>query len=374
MPLAKNFLSNIRMKRLLVGSLFLSSVVLGLQSCDKKKEKAEDAAFMLSDTMMSKIVLDTVRTEPVRNEITVVGKVIPDENKVINVFPLVGGNVEDVKAELGDFVKKGQTLATIRSVEVADFERQMIQAKSDLLVAQKNLASTQELFESKLSPEREVIMARKDVDGAQAELDRVKEIFEIYGLNKGSFYKVKAPIDGFIIQKNVNRGMQLRSDNNESLFTVGQISDVWVMANVSESDIPRIKPGMPANVRTISYPDQVFKGTVDKIYNVLDPETKAMHIRIRLANVGFKLKPEMHATVTLSYEEGQSMTVIPSKSVIFDRSKYWVMVFNSRSNIEARPVDVYSTLTSTTYVQDGLKDGETIISSNQLLIYNALND
>jgi cobalt-zinc-cadmium efflux system membrane fusion protein len=374
MPLAKNFLSNIRMKKLLVGSLFLSSVVLGLQSCDKKKEKAEDAAFMLSDTMMSKIVLDTVRTEPVRNEITVVGKVIPDENKVINVFPLVGGNVEDVKAELGDYVKKGQTLAIIRSVEVADFERQMIQAKSDLLVAQKNLASTQELFESKLSPEREVIMARKDVDGAQAELDRVKEIFEIYDLNKGSFYKVKAPIDGFIIQKNVNRGMQLRSDNNESLFTVGQISDVWVMANVSESDIPRIKPGMPANVRTISYPYQVFKGTVDKIYNVLDPETKAMHIRIRLANVGFKLKPEMHATVTLSYEEGQSMTVIPSKSVIFDRSKYWVMVFNSRSNIEARPIDVHSTLTNTTYVQDGLKDGETIISSNQLLIYNALND
>lgn len=362
------------MKKLMVGTLFLSSVALGLQSCEKKKEKAEDAAFMLSDTMMSRIVLDTVRTEPVRNEITVVGKVIPDENKVINVFPLVGGNVEDVKAELGDFVRKGQTLATIRSVEVADFERQMIQAKSDLLVAQKNLASTQELFESKLSPERDVITARKDVDGAQAELERVKEIFEIYGLSKGSFYKVKAPIDGFIIQKNVNRGMQLRSDNDESLFTVGQISDVWVMANVTESDIPRIKPGMPANVRTISYPNEVFKGTVDKIYNVLDPETKAMHIRIRLANVGFKLKPEMHATVTLSYEEGQNMTAIPSKSVIFDRSKYWVMVFNSRSSIEARPVDVHSTLTNTTYVQDGLKDGETIISKNQLLIYNALND
>ncbi|GAB3172320.1 efflux RND transporter periplasmic adaptor subunit [Telluribacter humicola] len=363
------------MKNILINSLLAALLASGIAACETKGGEPEEVkAFMLSDTMMSRITLDEVRTEAVRNELTLVGKIIPDENRVIKVFPLVGGNVEDVNAELGDYVRKGQVLATIRSGEVADFERQMIQAQSDLLVAQKNLNTARDLFESKLAPERDVISAKKDVDIAQAELERIKEIFRIYGLGKSSNYVVRSPIDGFVIQKNVNRDMQLRPDNSESLFTVGQISDVWVMANVNESDIPRIKMGMAAEVRTISYSDEVFKGVVDKIYNVLDPETKAMRIRIRLSNSGYKLKPEMHATVNLNFEEGGEMTVIPSQAVIFDRSKYWVMVFRGRSDIETRPVDVYRTLSDRTYIGSGLKDGEKVISKNQLLVYDALND
>ena len=355
--------------------VLLALVSVWITSCEKKKDVQDEVkAFMLSDTMMNRITLDTVKTEIVRNELTLVGKVVPDENQVIKIFPLVGGNVEDVNVELGDNVKKGQKLATIRSGEVADFERQMIQAQSDLLIAQKNLSSTEDLYESKLVPERDAITARQMVDKAKAEVGRVKEIFSIYGLGKSTNYVVKSPINGFIIDKNINRGMQLRSDNSESLFTVGQIADVWVMANVNESDIPRIQLGMPADVRTISFPDQVFKGKVDKIYNVLDPETKAMQIRIQLQNVGFRLKPEMHATVYLNFEEGDKMQAIPSQAVIFDRSKNWVLVFHNKGKIEARAVEVYRTLTDKAYIKDGLQNGDRVITKNQLLIYNAINN
>ncbi|MNY64747.1 copper/silver efflux system membrane fusion protein CusB [compost metagenome] len=99
-----------------------------------------------------------------------------------------------------------------------------------------------------------------------------------------------------------------------------------------------------------------------------------MKIRIQLQNVGFKLKPEMHATVTLNFEEGDKMQAIPSQAVIFDRSKNWVMVYHSRTKIETRPVEVYRSLANTTYVSGGLKPGEAIISKNQLLVYDALND
>jgi len=174
--------------------VFLATMGIWATSCAKKEENQEEAkAFMLSDTMMSRIALDTVKTEIVRNELTLVGKVVPDENQVIKIFPLVGGNVEDVNVELGDNVKKGQKLATIRSGEVADFERQMIQAQSDLLIARKNQSSTEDLFESKLVPERDAITARQLVDKAQAELSRVKEIFSIYGLGKSTNYTVKSP-------------------------------------------------------------------------------------------------------------------------------------------------------------------------------------
>ncbi|MGA0559996.1 efflux RND transporter periplasmic adaptor subunit [Larkinella sp. VNQ87] len=357
-----------------VASCLVISVLGMVTACQQKPKPEEAQAFMMSDTMMNRIRLDTAGYVPVRSELTLVGKVTADENKVIKVFPLVGGVVEEVDVELGDYVRKGQQLAVIRSGEVADFERQMIQAQSDLLVAQKNLSVAEDLFESKLNSQREVVTAKKELEAAHAELNRIKEIFRIYGLGKTSTYIVRAPIDGFVIEKNVNREMQLRSDNADNLFTVGQISEVWVLANVNESDIGRVKAGMTAQVQTLSYPDQQFNGRVDKIFSVLNPETKAMTIRIRLRNEGMKLKPEMHATVLLHFDEGQKMTTVPSNAVIFDNSKYYVMVFRSRSEIETREVQVHKFLRDVAYVSAGIKPGEAVISKNQLLVYDALND
>lgn len=356
-----------------VVGLLLASITL-TASCKPKIETEEAKAFMLSDTMMHRIRLDSVRIQPLRSELTLVGKVVADENRVIKVFPLVGGNVEDVKVELGDYVRKGQTLATIRSGEVADFERQNTQAQSDLLLAEKNLRVAQDLFETKLNSLREVTAAQKELERAQAEVNRIREVYRIYGVGKSSTYTVKAPIGGYIIEKNVNRDMQLRSDNADNLFTVGQISEVWVLANVNESDIGRVRAGMAATVQTLSYPDEQFRGQVDKVYTVLDPATKALTVRIRLPNPNLKLKPEMHATVTLRYADGGQMTTVPSESVIFDRSKHYVMVFRSRSDIETREVAVFKSLGEVAYVHAGLKPGERIISRNQLLVYDALND
>ncbi|WP_425290713.1 efflux RND transporter periplasmic adaptor subunit [Spirosoma linguale] len=345
-----------------------------LPGCQPKPATQEATAFMLSDTMLSRIRIDTARIQSVRSELTLVGRIMADENRVIEVFPLVGGNVENVKVELGDYVRKGQTLATIRSGEVADFERQNTQAEADLLLAEKNLRVAQDLFESKLNSQREVIAAQKEVERAQAEVSRIKEVYRIYGVGKSSTYTVKAPIDGYIIQKNVNQGTQLRSDNANSLFTVGQISEVWVLANVNESDIGRVKPGMTADIQTLAYPDELFHGRVDKLYTVLDPGTKAMTVRIRLPNPGLKLRPEMHTTVTLRYDDGGQLVTVPAGSVIFDKSKHFVMVFRSRSAIETREVTLLKSLGDVAYIRTGVKAGERVISQNQLLVYDALND
>ena len=352
-------------------AIFLYTAVVG---CQPKSETEEATAFMLSDTMLQRINLSPAVMEPVRSELTLVGRVVADENRVIKVFPLVGGNVEDVKVELGDYVRKGQTLAVLRSGEVADLERQSLQAQSDLLLAEKNLLVAQDLLESKLAAQPQVTAAQKEVDKAKAEVDRLREVFRIYGLGKTSTYMVKAPIDGYVIEKNVNRDMQLRSDNADNLFTIGQISDVWVLANVNESDISRVRTGMAADIQTLSYPDQLFRGRVDKMYTVLDPGTKALTVRIRLPNPGLKLRPEMHATVTLRYEEPMKLVTVPSGAIIFDRSKHYVMVFRSRTNIETRPIELYKSLGDVAYVRVGLKAGEQVISKNQLLVYDALND
>lgn len=347
-----------------------------LSSCSKKENTDDNvkSTFVVSDTMMSRITLDTAKKEVVKSKLLLTGKIFPDENKVIDVFPLVGGNVKDVFVELGDYVHKGDVLAVIKSGEIADYERQLIDAQSDLLVAQKQLSVTQDLFEGKLTSEKDLVSARKEVEKAQASLNRINEIFKIYNIGKESDYVIKAPISGFVVNKNINRDMQIRSDKTDHVFTISQLDELWVIADVFESDISKIQLGYNASVNTISYPDKKFSGKIDKIYNVLDPATKTMKIRIKINNSELLLKPEMHATIVLSYSENYALQAVPSKAVIFDKSRNYVMVFKDKYNIETREVEVNKALGNVTYLSKGLSEGEIVISQNQLLIYDALND
>jgi cobalt-zinc-cadmium efflux system membrane fusion protein len=344
-------------------------------SCNHAQENGEDKiAFSLSDTMMQRIHIYEAKLEPVKLQLRLVGKIMADENRLVEVFPLVGGNVGEVNVELGDHVQKGDVLAVIKSGEIADFERQLIDAKSDLLVAQKNLQVAEDLYSSKLASEKDVLAARNEVNKTQAELSRIKEVISIYGINNKAEYLAKAPISGFVIEKKINRDMQLRSDKADNIFTIADINDVWVNANVYESDIAKIHENMAAEVKTLSYPDSTFTGKVDKIYNILDPQTKTMKVRIKLSNRSYMLKPEMNAVITLKYEDNQTRIAVPSAAVIFDQSKNYLMIFHDKHNIETREVTIYKQVGETTYIESGLKDGEKIISKNQLLIYDALND
>ncbi|MES2516724.1 MAG: efflux RND transporter periplasmic adaptor subunit [Bacteroidota bacterium] len=343
--------------------------------CAEKKVKKEIVeTFVLTDVMSKTTTTADAKVLPLKNQLNFYGKITADNNKLIEVFPVVGGNVIKVNVELGDYVNKGQVLAIIRSTEVADFEKQLFDAKNDLLIAKNNLKVTQELFEGKLNSERDVIEAKGQVERATSQLNRMQETYKIYNIKAGSLYEVKAPISGFIIEKHVNQDMLLRSDKTDNIFDIAQINEVWAIANVNESDINQVKLGENASVTTLSNPDKVFSGKVDKIFNIIDPETKAMKVRIILKNPNYLLKPEMRATIKLSYTENRSMIGIPSEAVIFDKSKNYVMIYHDKNNIETRQVEVFRQVGEITYILSGLKENEKVINHNQLLIYDAIND
>ncbi|GHB65253.1 efflux RND transporter periplasmic adaptor subunit [Persicitalea jodogahamensis] len=334
-----------------------------------------DQTFVMSDKTLSTTRLAEAKIEPLRNELAFYGKITADNNKLIEVYPVVGGNVTKVFVELGDYVKKGQLLATIRSTDVAGFDKELDDAQNDVLVAKNNLKVAQELNEGKLNADRDVVEAKSQLDKANSQLSRVQETFKIYSIKKGAIYEVRSPLTGFIIQKDINQDELLRSDRSDNIFDIAQIDDVWAIANVNESDIDQVRLGVDANVTTLSYPDKVFKGKVDKIFNIIDPDTKAMKIRIQLRNPDYLLKPEMRASIKLSFTEGgNSMLTVPSSAIIFDKSKNFVMVFKDRHTIDTREVEVYRQIGDVTYLSAGLKPGERVMTANQLLIYDALND
>ncbi|CEJ70731.1 efflux RND transporter periplasmic adaptor subunit [Chryseobacterium oranimense] len=351
-------------------------IALSLLSCAKKEEEKVPQAkkgFELSNTMLNAITLAKVERKNVEDQYSFYGKISADKNSYIDVYPLVGGNVLSVNAELGDYVKKGQVLATIRSTELAEVQKDVSDAKTDLVVAQNNLRVAKEMYEGKLNTEREVLEAKSVLQKAQDQMQRAAAVSTVYNVKKGNIYSVVAPISGYIVQKNINKDMQLRSDRSENIFDVANTTNVWAIMNVNESDIEKISLGMKAQVSTLSYPDKVFDGRIDKIFKIIDPETNAMQARVVLDNANGLLIPESKATIKVSSSESNTALTVPSKAVIFDDNRSFVVVFKSRTDIKVKEIKILKQVGDITYVAEGLSEGEEVITNNQLLIYRSLN-
>ncbi|GGK71986.1 efflux RND transporter periplasmic adaptor subunit [Rufibacter glacialis] len=365
------------MKRIIFTPILaLLSSTAFLTSCSEGRKPEASASLAptelcLTDTLSNMVRIDTARLQQVTNQLQLVGRIALDEKKVFKVFPLVGGHVQSVKVELGDYVQKGQTLAVISSGEIAEFEQQRIASQSAQQVAQKNLEVAKDILTAGLISERELLAAQQEKKNADAEVQRLKQIYGIYSIGKGAEYVVKAPSAGFVVEKNINANMQIRSDNDTNIFTISSMNEIWVIANVFESDIFKIKEGYEAEVTTLSYPDKVFKGKTDRIFNVLDPETRTMKVRVRLDNPDFSLKPEMFANIRLQYPSDKQLLAVPSQSIVFDQSKNYVMVYRKRCDVEMREVHLYQTVGETTYLKSGLQEGESVISKYPLLVFNA---
>ena len=358
---------------LILPAIVLFGTVLSSCQSDTTATNATDGPPK-SVNLLASARFDTAKLIPVTNEINLTGKITFNQDKVVKVFPLIGGHIEAVKADLGDYVQKGQTLAIIRSGEMADVEQQAIAAKGQLAVALKNSQVTDDMAKGGLSSQRDVVAAREQLQAAKGELNRANERRSILGGNGSSVYIVKAPVSGFVVEKSAAPGMELRPDDPENLFTISNLDHVWVMANVYESDLANVHEGDLARITTLSYPDRVYQGRIDKVFNVLDPESKTEKVRITLLNADNTLKPEMFANVSVQYAGKDRRVAIPAKAIVFADSRNFVVVANAQNQPMVREVNPFKTIGATTYLNSGVKAGERVVTQNQLLIYTALGN
>jgi cobalt-zinc-cadmium efflux system membrane fusion protein len=361
------------------GSRFLCSLLLGsallFQACEtqEKKPASDKDKYVIPDTVMHTLKIDTVISSQLVNAITLTGKVGSNEDNVVPVNSLVTGNIQDVKVMLGDYVKAGQVLAIVRSSEMAGYGNDLVTAQSNLRVSETNLQKTKDMYRSGLASMTDSLNAEVAVQQARSELNRVQQVLKINGGSTQGEYIIKAPISGFIVQKTAINNMTIRSDNNVSLFTISDLKNVWIQANVYESNISMIHQGENVDVTTLAYPGKVFKGKIDKVMNVLDPTSKVMKVRVVLPNPDYALKPEMYASITVSDKENKQCLNIPKEALIFDHSQYYVLVFNSQSDVKITPVQVINTVGDRTFIAAGVNNGDKVISSQAILIYDALN-
>ena len=354
-------------------ALFGAGIFL-FAACGKKQPAAEGRQpYVMPDSLFKTLVIDTVKQCQLVNSITLTGQVDFNQDNVVKIYPLVSGNIQGITAALGDYIQKNQTLGIIRSTEVAGYSNDLINAETNLAVAEKNLEKTKDMYHGGLASMPDSLAAEATYQQAKSDLNRVRQVLNISGGNSGSGV-VKSPISGFLVEKFVTNNEAIRPDNGSNLFTISDLHNVWVWANVYESNIGDIHMGDAVDVTTVSYPGRVFKGKVDKIMNMLDSSSKVMKVRIVLDNPAYALKPQMFVTVTATNQGNKQALCISSHALIYDNSQYYVLVYKSRSDIAITPVQIINTLGERTYIQSGVQPGQQLVASQALLIYGDLND
>jgi len=359
-------------------NLLVLLLVIAFSSCNKAEKtavvKANSAPNCLTDSLQKMIAIENVTQEHVLKEINLNGKLTVNENTQASIYPKVTGIVNEVKVELGDVVKKGDLLAVLESADITELNTNLNAAVANLTVAHKNLETSKELFESKLGSERDYIFAQQELAKAKSEVAKAKDILHLFGAQGISGQEIRAPRGGYIIQRNISTGSDVRVNDGTPLFVIADLDEIWVKANVYESDIEQVKIGLTSNIKVLSYPDLSFSGTIDKLYEVLDPVNRSMQVRIKLANPNHLLKPEMFANVTLLSKQNFTLPAINADAIIFDNNRYYVIVYRDKCDYEARLVQVESISSGKAYIKSGLKAGERVITKEQLLAFETITN
>ncbi|NOT74700.1 MAG: efflux RND transporter periplasmic adaptor subunit [Cyclobacteriaceae bacterium] len=361
-------------------SYFFALLIL-IGACSKKEEKkpeVKEASNKISftDEQLKYVQIDTARSIPAMDEFAAVGEVSFDENNVVRVYPIVSGSVSKVNVSLGDYIKKGEILATILSTDISTYQRDYNIAKANFEVAESNLARSTELFKSGMLSAKEYAEVQKDFSNDQSEFNEKKQILELYGGSSkelDAMFRVVAPRSGYIVERNINEGTQIRTDNAMNIFTISDLETIWVWANVHESDMAKVSEGDLVTVKTIAYPDKEFKGSIKKIGTMLDPQSRVIRVRTELVNKDGLLKPEMFANVIITPKNLVRVLAVPQTSIVLENNNYFVMKEVEHNTFEKVKVLVGKNYNQSTEIKGGIKEGDRIIAEGSLFVLTGYN-
>ncbi len=355
-----------------------------LSACGGSKAKEKPAAtagpksnsIRLSASQKQGLKADTVKMMPDEELLTVPGEISFDEDHVIRIFPIVSGTVDRIYVSLGDYVQKGQLLAILSSTDINSYQSEFILAENNKDLAEKNFNRVKKLYDSGFASGKELEEASSDLNNATQTYLAQKRQLSLYGAGaheNDAVFKVTAPISGYLVERNVNEGTQIRTDNSQSMLTISDLKDVWVLANVYESDMSRIHVGDMAEIVTVAYPDKVLSGSVTKINTVLDPEARTVKARIELKNEGDLLRPEMFATVTLRPVNVNRSLHVPTQAIFIENGRNYVIKAEGDMYVKTE-IKQGRTGKNYTQVLDGVRAGDIILSQGALFVASAINN
>jgi Cu(I)/Ag(I) efflux system membrane fusion protein/cobalt-zinc-cadmium efflux system membrane fusion protein len=305
------------------------------------------------------IQIGQVQSKAVSDELRFYGNVQPNERRLAYVQTRFAGWLREVYADAtGDFVRKGQALFTIYSPDLVSTEQ-------EYLLAKKNAASLeQSQIGGVASGAQSLLAAAKarlqqwDIPPSEIEkLDRTGEPITNLTIN--------SPVSGYVTEKNALPNMYAQPDTR--LYTVADLSEIWVLAQVFQNDAGKIKPGDPAEVTVDTYPGKVFTGRVDYILPQVDMATRTVPVRLVFSNSGLKLRPGMYVNVRVKLPLGRQ-SVVPASAIFHSGTRNVIFVYQGEGNIQPREVELGPRVGDDVVIAKGIRAGEQIITSANFLI------
>jgi cobalt-zinc-cadmium efflux system membrane fusion protein len=335
--------------------------------------------------VLARLQTDRVALRPVRLALKAqAGKILANENRLAHLSARVPGRIVAVYADLGHRVQEGDRLLLLDSPAFGEAQLGYRKARTSLVVAEKAYRRAKALIDGGAIGIGEYQRREADYENARADLHEAEEKLHLLGMTEREIERLaaktlphaevaqvslRAPFTGEVIERNAAIGEVI--DPNKLLFTVADLSTVWVRADFPEQQAARLKTGLGIEVRVSAYPEQVFRGVITYVGAVIDPATRTVTARADVSNPDRRLRPEMFADVTLITEE-QSLLSMPREAVQQVGNRSVVFVALGPRRFEAREVTIGESSDGYVQVKTGVADGGEVVTQGSYALKSEL--
>lgn len=380
----------LNVRTMLFGTTLIAITAMGLAlaGCGKNEpalaekpaaapQKQEENVVRLPAGNQRAAAIETTEltVKPVSIPISATAVIELNADRVARISPRASGKIIRLIASQGDRVRAGQPLAHFDTPEIGQIWAEQLKAKSRVELSRKNLKREDSLFEKNVSPEKDLLKARQELSEAEADLDLAKGKARLLGIEvKPStggdrnypVIAISSPIGGVVVEKTVSQGETVGPD--KVLFTVADLSSLWVMVDIYEKDLANLKVGTGVKVSTAAFPEKTFRGRISNIGDMLDEKTRTVKARVTVDNAGGLLKPGMFASVIIASGKAENTLAVPAAALQRAGEKLIAFVARDATTFEKREVTVGPEMNGMHQVLSGLKPGERVVTKGAFIL------
>ena len=337
----------------------------------------------LSSAQLSTLEINTVTTRAFRTEEVTDGQIALNGDTTTQVFSPYSGRVVRVLASPGEYVKAGAPLLRIEASEYVQAQSDLLNAAATLKLARINEERKHAAYDSKGGSLQDWQQAQVDLAAAENASTSAANRLRILGKSDHEIAAIEtakktdaatfvvAPIGGVVTDRQVGPGQYIQSGASNPVFSIGDLSTVWLVANVRESDAPLMRLEAPVDVRVLAYPDRLFSAKITYVAPSVDPNTHRLPVRAEIDNRDSALKPEMFASFSIVTGADSAEPAVPAEAIVYEGESARVWVVQGDKSLALRDIRVGRIDDSKVEVLAGLQEGETVVTSGGLFIDRA---
>jgi cobalt-zinc-cadmium efflux system membrane fusion protein len=333
-----------------------------------KVEREEDVNVVQVDHP-ERFPLATAMPHAATSQLVATGVVSPDVSRTVPVVSLASGRVLEIHARLGDTVRKGQLLIRIQSSDISAAFADYRKAVADEALARTQFERAKLLYDKGAISLNDFQVAQDTEDKARVDVETAADRLRVLGGNldhPAATVDVLAPASGVIVEQNVAASAGVKSlDNSPNLFTIADLSSVWILCDVYENDLPSVHLGETAEIRLNAYPNSAFRGRISNISPILDPSIRTAKVRIEVRNSGI-MKVGMFVSATFHGQKEEMRAAVPASAILHLHDRDWVYV--PAGDKQFRRMEVVSGEA----LSNGLQEIVSGIQAGQQVVANAL--